>query len=536
MSIFKSERRKTVRVKTHERIHQVNRRQVLLGTTVAGLSATLGPFLGSPAAANPKKGGVLRMAIAGLPTTGSLDPALDDGETAPFIFGTLRNNLTEILGDGRLVGELSEDWEASADASEWTFNLRKGVEFHNGKSLEAEDVLASINHHRGEDTKSSAKAYFESVETVKADGKNRVVIKLNSGNADFPFLLADYHVSIMPSKDGVPDWQSGVGTGPYVLEQYEAGVRGIGNRFENYWKEGHGNFDRVEIIAANDVSARTNALMTEQADAIDNPDFKTLDLLSRNPNIRITELPSTQHYMFAMHSDVKPFDDNHVRLAMKHAINREEIVEKVFQGHATVGNDIPITPANRYHNAGLPQREFDLDKARHHLKQAGLSGLDVSLSVAETVWAGCVDTAVLFKETAAKAGINIRVVQEPSDGYWSNVWLIKPFSAVIWNGRPTEDQMFTTAYAKGAAWNDTHFDDDKFNQLLVAARAELDEDKRRVMYYDMQEIVWEKGGSLVPAYGNVAFLTNKKIGLPEKISAVSRLDGYKAADRWWLEG
>lgn len=146
------------------------------------------------------------------------------------------------------------------------------------------------------------------------------------------------------------------------------------------------------------------------------------------------------------------------------------------------------------------------------------------------------DTAVLFRESASNANINVNVVREPNDGYWSEVWLKKPFAAVIWNGRPTEDQMFTTAYASGASWNDTHWSDETFDNMLVEARAELDEEKRREIYFEMQRMIWEEGGSLVPAYGNVIFLTSTEIGLPEEISSVSRLDGYKAADRWWYEG
>jgi len=105
--------------------------------------------------------------------------------------GQLRNNLTEIGPDNQLRGELAEEWEASADAATWTFKLRKGVEFHNGKTVSAEDVVESFRHHMGEDTKSAAKGIIAAVESVEADGKDTVVFKLSGGNADFPFIASD---------------------------------------------------------------------------------------------------------------------------------------------------------------------------------------------------------------------------------------------------------------------------------------------------------------------------------------------------------
>ena len=109
----------------------------------------------------------------------------------------LLNNLTEVNADGEAVGELAESWETSADARTWKFNLRKGVEFHNGKSFDSEDVVHSINVHRGEDTKSTGKGLVASVENVKADGTHAVVFELSTGDADFPYTMSDYHFPIV---------------------------------------------------------------------------------------------------------------------------------------------------------------------------------------------------------------------------------------------------------------------------------------------------------------------------------------------------
>ena len=125
-------------------------------------------------------------------------------------FGQLRNGLTEVSNTGELIPELAESWDSSSDAKTWTFAIRQGVEFHNGKTLTTEDVVDSINHHLGDDNKSAANGILAGIKSVKADGNN-VVVSLEGGDADFPFLLSDYHVNICPSKgDGTIDWESGL--------------------------------------------------------------------------------------------------------------------------------------------------------------------------------------------------------------------------------------------------------------------------------------------------------------------------------------
>jgi peptide/nickel transport system substrate-binding protein len=113
------------------------------------------------------------------------------------------------------------------------------------------------------------------------------------------------------------------------------------------------------------------------------------------------------------------------------------------------------------------------------MKKAGMLDHTFNLHAADAAFAGAVDAAVLMKEQAKKAGININVVREPDDGYWSNVWMKKEWCMCYWGGRPIEDMMFSVAYSDGAPWNDTHWKNDRFNELLVSARAELDTDKRR---------------------------------------------------------
>jgi len=516
---------------------RISRRTFMVQAAALGASTALATSLASKAvqAATPKKGGHFRIGIGHGSTTDSLDPATFENAFTQFTGFGFRGHLTEVAASGDLVPDLAESWEATPDAATWTFKLRQGVEFHNGKTMEADDVVASVNHHLGEDSKSAAKAILEAITDIKADGKNTVTVKLREGNADFPFLMSDYHIAIMPAKDGGVDWQSGVGTGAYTMDSFEPGVRMELKKFANFYKSDRGHFDSCEALAIIDAAARTNALTTGDIDAMDRVDIKTVHLLKRRPGVRVEETSGTAHYTFAMRTDTPPFDNNDVRLALKYGLDREALLQTVLRGHGVVGNDHPIGRSNRYHADDLPQRVYDVDKAKFHLKKAGLTSLSVDLSAADAAFAGAVDAAVLYKEHAAKAGIEINVIREPNDGYWSNVWLKKPWCAVYWGGRPTEDWMFSTAYASGAAWNDSFWEHEKFNQLLLAARAELDESKRREMYVEMQRLVSDEGGVVVPMFNNYVFAMSDKVQHNE-MGANWGLDGNKGMERWWFEG
>lgn len=516
----------------------LTRRAALKGMMVVGAGAALGGAFDLPALAaqTPIKGGTLMMGLGGANTGDSLDPGLawDDFMMA-LSYGGLRNNLIELDADGNAVGELAESWESSEDSKTWIFRIRKGVEFHNGKTLDVADVIASINHHRGEKSTSLAKSIFSQIADVAADGKDAVKITLQAGNADLAVLLSDYHLGIMPANaDGTVDWQSGVGTGGYKLEKFEAGVSAIATRFANYWKTGRAHVDAVELLAINDAAARQNALVTGQINFMNRVDLKTLNLLKRQGKVKIDEVKGYQHATLPMIIDIKPFGDVNVRLALKHAIDRQKWVDTLLNGHGVVGNDHPIPASQKYFDGSLEQRAYDPDKAKAYLKKAGLDSLKIDLSASEASFATAVDAAVLFKESAAAAGIDINVVREPSDGYWSNVWAKKAFCTCYWTGRPTPDAVFSMIYGRGASFGDTRWDDERFNRLLVEARPEKDEAKRKEMYGEMQKILNEDGATIVPMFMNYVNAMADNVHTPEKQNADLPLDGMKAIERWWI--
>lgn len=514
---------------------KITRREFLARVSALGLAAAISPALLSSTAqaATPKKGGHFIIASSGGSTTDSLDPGTLVSNMNQNVNWQLRNCLVEIDHNFKPIPELAESWESSSDAKVWTFNLRKGVEFHNGKTMTSEDVVFSIQHHLGEDSKSAAKGYLKSIVSIKADGKYKVVFKLSGGSADFPFVMGDYHLTIFPAGIKGTEFEKGMGTGGFILESWEPGVRSLTKRNPNYWKEGRAHFDEVETLAITDVNARTSALKTGQIHYMDRCELKTVHLMKKMPGINVIATTGTAHYTIPMMVDQSPYGDNNVRMALKLVIDREALVKRILRGYGEVGNDHPIAPVNRYHAKNLEQRKYDPEKAKYLMKKAGMLDHTFKLHASEAAFGGAVDASVLIKEHAKKAGIKIKVVREPSDGYWSNVWMKKGWSMCYWGGRPVEDMMFSVAYSAGAPWNDTHWNNERFNKLLVDARAELNTEKRRQMYYEMQEICRNDGGTVVPMFNQMVEASSSKMA-HGPISGHMAMDGMRTPERWWL--
>lgn len=513
---------------------KINRREFIAAASALGIATAVSPtlFPESAHAATPKKGGRFRLGMAGGSTTDSMDTGtlLD---TMPQVINLqLRNALVEVNHKGEPIPELAESFESTPDAAEWTFKLRQGVEFHNGKTLDAEDVVFSINHHRKESSKSAAKGLVEPITEIKTDGKYTVTFKLNGGNADFPFIMSDYHLVMVPA--GTTDFEKGMGTGAYELVSFEPGVRSLAKRNPNYFKEGRGHFDEIETLGIKDATARTNALKTGQIDAMNRAETKTVRLLQRLPQLELIQTNGTKHYTIPMDFRKEPFNNNDVRLGLKHAIDRNQLVKTILRGYGVVGNDHPIGRNQQYFDTSLAQREYDPDKAKFHMKKAGLEGATFDLHVSDAAFGGAVDSSILYKESAKKAGIDINVIKEPADGYWSNVWMKKPWTFSFWGGRATNDWMFSVAYAEGASWNESFWSHKRFNELLIAARAELDTQKRASMYSEMQALCSNEGASVIPMFASDLAVINKKVGHEAVVAADWELDGLRAPERWWF--
>ncbi|ASJ74236.1 ABC transporter substrate-binding protein [Granulosicoccus antarcticus] len=497
----------------------------------AGVALSNGLLSQAALAQEPVSGGLLKLGSAGGESTNSLDPATASS-SVPFINGHQWGDvLLDIADNGGIENRLAEEYGSSADAKTWTFKIRKGVEFHNGKTLTPADVLATLERHSGEDTKSGALGVMRGIETMKVDG-DTVVIGLKDANADLPFLMTDYHLMIQPN-GGKDDPAAGIGTGPYKMVVNEPGVRHGYEKNQNDWKSDRGFADQVEILVINDDTARVAALQSGQVHMIERVPPKIVELVKRIPNVDIKSAPGRGHYVFIMHTNTAPFDNNDLRLALKYAIDRQEMVDKILFGYGSIGNDMPVNQAYPYFSDDIEQRSYDPDKAAFHFKKSGHEG-PVVLRTADGSFPGAVDASQLFQQSCAKAGITLDVKREPNDGYWSEVWNKQPFCTSYWGGRPTQDQMYSTAYLSSADWNDTRFFNDDFDKMLLTARGELDDAKRKQIYRDMGTIVHNEGGLICPMFNDWVEGVSTNVGGWAVNSNQTMMNG-QALSRCWLK-
>ncbi|MBV6272571.1 ABC transporter substrate-binding protein [Alcaligenaceae bacterium CGII-47] len=517
------------------KIQSPNRRILLAGAALMGITSGLLPD-SVKAQSQPKRGGHVRYGVRGGSTTDTLNPTTYSNSFTRTLGYAFCNTLTEIDANNTLRPELLQSYEAEPGAKTWIFKLRSGIVFHNGKPLTSTDVMASINLHRGDDSKSPVKSLLAGIQSMKAEDAHTIRFELTEGNADFPYIFSDFHIMIVPEKDGLADWASGIGTGAYVIKSFEPGVRAQVERNPNYWRKDRAFFDSADIIVMADATARQNALITGGLDVIDQVDLKTVHLLKRSPNVDVVNTSGGLYYNYAMNTTLAPFNNPDVRLALKYGIDREALLQKVLRGYGKIGNDQPISSTTKFFAADVEQRKYDPDQAKFHLKKAGLDSLSTSLSASDMLYPGAVDGITIYRESLAPAGINLDVVREPSDGYFSSVWMKKPFTASYWAPRPTADLIFSTTYLSTAKWNDTFWKNERFDNVLLAARSELDEAKRAEMYRELQLLVRDDGGNVIPLFADHVFAMSSQIGHSDTMSGVWELDGGRSLERWWRKG
>ena len=494
---------------------KMSRREFVGRAGALGVSAAAANAMSTAAMAEshatPVRGGSLKIGCSGGESSNSLDPALVASEVPLNVLRHWGDTIMGVSASGDLVPRLAESVESSADAKTWHFNIRKGVEFSNGKTMTPEDVVATIERHSDEAATSGALGIVKGIQNMKISG-DTVSIELDTPNADFPYLIADYHLVVQPN-GGKDDPLAGIGTGAYTVEINEPGVRHAFKRNPNDWDGANrGWVDESEVIVINDATARTAALQSGQVHMINRVDPKIAGLLARAPGLSVQNVSGRGHYVFIMHIDTAPFDNNDLRMALKYGINRQEMVDKILRGYGGVGNDLPINASYPLFDDSIPQREYDPEKAAEYYKKSGHDGSPIILRTADGAFPGAVDAAQLFQQSAAAAGIPLEIKREPNDGYWSEVWNKQPFCASYWGGRPVQDQMYSTAYLSTADWNDTRFKRDDFDALLNQAKAELDQTKRKALYSQMAHILRDEGGLICPMFNDFIDAVSDKVG------------------------
>ena len=358
---------------------RVNRREFIAAMGALGLSATAaGGFLTSAGAlaATPKKGGLARAASNLHGPDDQMDPIVFTSSIDYTRGRATYNNLVQMLDGMALHPELAEEWTPNSDATEFTFKIQKGVEFHDGSSLTADDVVWSMNRHMGDDSPSVIKAFFTNVTEWKKVDSHTVKAILSSPDSDLPAKLSEKQAKI--GKMGTEDFKKGNGTGPYLLDSFEAGVRSTHTRNPNYWRDG-ANFDALEITAITDPIARVNALIAGDMDLIYTVDAKGVRLIEQSDGVHINSTPSGLYGGNLLSQEYSTGRER--RLREGHAVHPGPRTHRAIhpQG-ARHGGQRPPRSDPAYgadHCSELPPREFDPDRAKFHLDKSGHTSAEV---------------------------------------------------------------------------------------------------------------------------------------------------------------
>ena len=459
----------------------------MAGSIVTGASEAL--------AATPKMGGNLRFAWDLHGPSDTLDPILF---TSSLDYGRGRihyNNLVRFNDDLTVRPELAEFFEANSDATEWTFKIRKGVKFHDGSPLTADDVIYSMNRHLGEDSASKAKIFVAPVkEWVKVDNHTVKAI-CNSPYSELPIALGTFHFKIV--KDGTTDFQNPTGTGPYRLKEFSPGIRSTHVRNEDYWNDEGGPYiDEIEAFGITDSVARINALIAGDVQMAANLDPKAIPQVEAAAGVEVFLVPSGRYPSITCMVDRDPGNNADFVLGLKHLQRRDRILKVIQKGQGDIANDQPIGPA---YGAGYCKeqtiRPYDPDKAKFHLNKSGITSAEVH--VAE-IYPGMTDICLLLQRECAKIGFDLQLKRVPNDGYWGAIWMKQPMNVVAWNMRPSATMMMGIAYKSDAAWNETAWKNERFDQLHTMAVAEVDQAKKYEMLCEMQQLISDHSGSLTP--------------------------------------
>ncbi|SPA40343.1 ABC transporter substrate-binding protein [Cupriavidus taiwanensis] len=509
------------------------RRDVLKMLLAGGMQATLAGGLAGAAvgahAQTPKRGGRIRVAVATAAASDTLDPAKQSNQNDYVRCNMVYNGLTSLDRSLTPRAALAETF-TTTDAKTWVFTLRKGVTFHDGKALAPADVVYSIMRHKDPATASKAKVLAEQIESVKATGPNEVTVVLNSPNADLPVILGTFHFHIV--KEGTTDFSAGIGTGPYKIKEFKPGVRTLVVRNDAYWKPGKPHLDEIELVGIADDSARLNALLSGGMDLVAMVNPRSVSRVKGTPGYAIMTTQSGQYSDLIMRKDVGPGTNPDFILAMKYLLDRQQMRQTIALGNAVVGNDQPIDPTNRFYFKDLPQRPFDPEKAKFHLRKAGVSGKVQVVTSPAALYS--VETALVMQQAAQRAGLELDIKRMPADGYWSNHWLNSHVGFGNVNPRPSADTIFTQFFKSDAPWNESRWKSPKFDQLLVAARGETDFAKRKQMYADMQTMIHEEAGIGIPLFlASIDAHTTRLKGLSP--IPLGGLMGYMFAENVWID-
>jgi peptide/nickel transport system substrate-binding protein len=504
------------------------RRGAMFGVSVGVMSSALAlageavaaPRIHSGAGAARKKGGTVRIGVAKwgsslepfkLNHAGSLAVAAIPGE-----FLTVTDNQL------RLKPMLATSWKANADATVWTFQLRKGVKFHNGQEMTADDVVANFKVYTG-DKESQALSNFKGVlgpEGVIKKGKYAVQFRLQAPTGAFPYLVSEaaYQTIIQPRSIAKDGWVKAgmIGTGPYKLKNFTEKVEYNFVRHPQYWG-GVPAFDGAKVTTYETSTAQALALRAGQLDIVGAISTLEAQPFVKDKRFQILHQNGPAHREFTMRVDNPALKDPRVRRAVALTLNRPEIIAGLLGGGGTLGNDTPFWKGFPSSDKSVQQRRQNLTLAKALLAAAGQS--DLSFTITTHRLQELPDYAAAIQRYGKEAGMNIGIELQSDAEYYgggadyqnTTPWLNKPSTITEWGFRPVPNVYLTAAFASDGIWNAPHYKNPKLDAAIKSYLSAVDVKSQRKYSKTISGILLNDTPTVIAYHFSAIFPTAAKL-------------------------
>lgn len=531
-------------LKQHVEEGKLNRREFLRYASLLGMSAVAASQMigmGWPKKAfaeGIQRGGTLKVASPVHKVTHPaqfswIAPSQQLRLVAEFLTYTDGNNVT--------YPYLLENWEASDDLKTWTLNLRQGIKFNNGDDFGADDVVFTLNQWLNEDVGSSMLGLmggYLDPSGIEKVSDSQIKLHLKQPEIGIPEHLFHYPALVVNHRSFEGDFiKAPHGTGPYTLDTYREGERSVFKKRDNYWNEGADGkplpyLDSIEFIdMGTEMPPQIAAIQSGEIHAIDFGDISATEAyaaLKDDPNITILPATTNQTRVLRMRVDMKPWDDNLVRTALKLCQHREKILALAYFGEGLEGQDVHVSPKHPEY-CPIDTPKYDPEKAKQLLAEAGYpNGVDVNIAVGSG-WKEIVRYAEILKQDALPAGFRINIQTMPNSQYWEK-WTEVDLGITTWAHRPLGTMVLNLGYTsdaegKPAPWNESRWVDKEFDDLLKQANGTLDLEKRRQIFCKLEEIQQTRGSIGIPFWINVWMVARNQVqGMQAHPSQYMKLD------------
>lgn len=475
---------------------------------------------GADAGAPAKHGGTLR--VASVTPAAAVNPLTiaDEGgevmlqQTGEFLIYSNNRAL-------RLDPMLATSWKPNHDASEWTFQLRPGVKFHDGRAMTADDVIYTFKANSDPKAASNALSAFQGVLTpdgVQKAGPLTVRFHLQAPNGNFPYLVSsdNYNMIIVPTGTDFPAWQKTfIGTGPFKLKDFAQQSHADFVRNPSWWG-GAVPLDATSFAFYANQQPETLALQSTAVDVITQLVPAGAQALLSSPSYKIIKLQASQHRELSMRNDQAPFNDPRARQAMALTLDRPGLVSALLVGDGQIGNDSPFAPVFPSTNRSVPQRAQDIAKARQLLAAAGHpNGLSATLFTEDYQELPALAQAI--QAGARKVGIAIKLVVNTQRDYYGKAtygnsdWLDGQMSLVDYGHRGAPNVFLEAPLGSNGPWNGAHFKNPTYDGLVKQYVAAVDLSVQRRLAAQIQRLLLEQTPLIVPYFIDGLTATTPKV-------------------------